>query len=83
MDPAYDIFTTSYVYRSIMLEKLLTSTTPVMSLREVLMLFLNTLVTHGYGIVYVLVVGLMEASAILTHIQVYFWVDVVADSCIG
>ena len=53
MDPACDIFTTSYVYRSYMLEKLLTSTTPVMSLGEVLMLFLNTLVTHVYAIVYV------------------------------
>lgn len=46
----------------------------VMSLKAVLMLFLIILVIHGCGIVYVLVVELMEDFVVLTPIQVQFCV---------
>lgn len=57
-----------------MLEKRLTSTKLVINLRGVHMLFLSTLVTIGCGTVWELVVGLMEASVILTLTQVQSWV---------
>lgn len=53
-----------------MLGKQPTFTMLVISLMGVHMLFPNTLAIHGCGIVYVLVVGLMEVSVILIHIQV-------------
>lgn len=54
-----------------MLAKLLTFMTLAISSLEVPMLFRSTLVIRGYGIVYVLVVGLMEdfVTSILTQVQ--------------
>lgn len=57
-------------YRLIMLGKQPTFMMLVISLMVVHMLFPNTLAIHGCGIVYVLVVELMEVSVILIHIQV-------------
>ena len=57
-------------YRLIMLGKQPTFMMLVISLTVVHMLFPNTLVIHGCGIVYVLVVEHMEVSVILIHIQV-------------
>ena len=51
--------------------KQLTFMIVVISLVGVPMLFPNTLAIHGYGIVYVLAVELMEVSAILILIQVF------------
>ena len=53
-----------------MLAKLLISMTPVINFMGVLMLSPNTLVIHGCGIVYVLVVGHMEGFVILILTQV-------------
>lgn len=53
-----------------MLEKQQTSMKQDMNSRGVHMSFLNILVIHGYGTVYVLVVGLMAVSVTLTLIQV-------------
>lgn len=53
-----------------MLEKLQICMTLVTNLRGVHMLYLNTLVLLGCGTVSELVVGLMEASVISTHILV-------------
>lgn len=64
-------------YRWIMLEKQLICMKLVMSLKAVLMLFLIIQVIHGSGIVYVLVVELMEDFVVLTPIQVRFCVHLI------
>lgn len=53
-----------------MLEKRRTSMKPGMNSMGVRMSFLSILAIHGYGIVYVLVAGLMVDSVILTLTQV-------------
>lgn len=53
-----------------MLEKQQTSMKYDMNLRGVDMSFLNIIVIHAYGTVYVSVVGLMAVSVTLTLIQV-------------
>lgn len=60
-----------------MLEKQLICMKLVMSLKAVLMLFLIIQVIHGSGIVYVLVVELMEDFVVLTPIQVRFCVHLI------